>query len=152
MKRINPKLYKYLLSLMLLAAAQNSSAQQAEVIRTETELPAIATKSLKLAVADEKETDSSVIKANASNQKVQIRLGGARATTLSSDNKPLYVVDGKFVNSDRFKNFNPNSIKSIDILKASTAVALYGPSGVNGVIIIVTKKCEDSKKETVPTS
>lgn len=52
--------------------------------------------------------------------------------------KPLYVVDGKEVSE--IKNLDQKSIKSIEVLKDSSAVTLHGNKGKNGVVIITTKK------------
>ena len=51
---------------------------------------------------------------------------------------PLYIVDGK-----EMKNVNeisPNDIEKIDVLKGTSAKALYGKKGEKGVVVITTKK------------
>lgn len=53
-------------------------------------------------------------------------------------NKPLIVVDGIPVESDLF-DVSSNSIASINVLKGTSASALYGARGRNGAIIITTK-------------
>ncbi|WP_181369409.1 TonB-dependent receptor plug domain-containing protein [Flavobacterium album] len=53
---------------------------------------------------------------------------------------PLYVIDGVPVSSDVFKNINSDDIVSITVLKDTSATALYGNRGANGVIIVKTKK------------
>jgi len=50
--------------------------------------------------------------------------------------EPLYVVNGTVVNS--IDNINPQEVKSINILKGSSA-AIYGVRGSNGVICITLK-------------
>ncbi|MCQ2249647.1 MAG: TonB-dependent receptor [Bacteroidales bacterium] len=50
---------------------------------------------------------------------------------------PLYVVDGVPMSSIR--DFSPNDIASIQILKDASAAAIYGSRAANGVIIITTK-------------
>ena len=52
---------------------------------------------------------------------------------------PLIVVDGVPQNSD-FWDLNPDNIKSISVLKGTTASALYGSRGRNGAIMITTLK------------
>ena len=37
-------------------------------------------------------------------------------------------------------NINPNDIENISVLKSKAAIAIYGDKGVNGVILIETKK------------
>ncbi len=57
-------------------------------------------------------------------------------------NPILLVVDGKsYINENGFKEVSPDSIKEIQILKkGTTATALFGEKGKNGVIFITTKK------------
>ena len=51
----------------------------------------------------------------------------------------LYVVDGVPINSDTW-NFSPDDVESYNILKGPNAAALYGFRGINGAIIITTKR------------
>jgi TonB-linked SusC/RagA family outer membrane protein len=51
---------------------------------------------------------------------------------------PLYVIDGLITSANR--DFNPNDIESIQVLKDASAAAIYGSRAANGVIIITTKK------------
>lgn len=67
--------------------------------------------------------------------------------SIRGSNQPLFIVDGTpFSNSftgdqsAELQNLNPSDIESINILKGVAATTLYGSSGVNGVIIISTKK------------
>ncbi|MXN90083.1 SusC/RagA family TonB-linked outer membrane protein [Flavobacterium sp. Sd200] len=52
--------------------------------------------------------------------------------------EPLYIVDGVAM-SGSVRDFNPNDIKSIQILKDGAASAIYGSRAANGVVIITTK-------------
>src|SRR5699024_10538026 len=54
---------------------------------------------------------------------------------------PLYVIDGMIANANR--DFNPNNIESIQILKDASAAAIYGSRAANGVIIITTKNGQE---------
>lgn len=65
----------------------------------------------------------------------QIQIRGMKNV---SDNNPLYVIDGLISTANR--DFNPNDIESIQILKDASAAAIYGSRAANGVIIITTKK------------
>ena len=51
----------------------------------------------------------------------------------------LCLIDGKESDAATVKALNPNSIKSINVLKGS-ATSKYGEKGKNGVIEIITKK------------
>ncbi|KQK25280.1 hypothetical protein AR438_12185 [Chryseobacterium aquaticum] len=65
--------------------------------------------------------------------------------SLNGNTKPLYVINGIAKNSDELYKINPNTIESMEVLKDASATVLYGNRGVNGVIIIKTKKL--SRKE-----
>jgi TonB-linked SusC/RagA family outer membrane protein len=79
------------------------------------------------------------------------------ASTLRGDNEPLIVVDGvPFTNTSRgtsgdqlggitdngnmINAINPDDIESVSVLKSAAATAIYGTDGANGVIMITTKK------------
>ncbi len=88
------------------------------------------------------------------------------ATSLSTDNQPLFVVDGvPIINTlnnmtqfgDRnivdygnsITDINPEDVESISILKGPSAAALYGTRAGNGVVLITTKSGSKNKKATV---
>ncbi len=83
-------------------------------------------------------------------------------SSLTSDNQPLFVVDGIPMNNtlnnvtqmaDRtvvdygnaISDINPEDIESISILKGPSAAALYGSRAANGVVLITTKSGKKSK-------
>lgn len=65
--------------------------------------------------------------------------GTAGATT-----EPLYVVDGVPI-SGGIRDFNPNDIESMQVLKDASAGAIYGSRAANGVVIITTKRGNKEK-------
>jgi len=71
----------------------------------------------------------------------QVKLRGI-STFNNSD--PLYVIDGVPI-SGVPRDFNPNDIESLQVLKDASAGAIYGSRAANGVIIITTKQ---GKKDT----
>jgi len=84
------------------------------------------------------------------------------AATILGTNQPLFVVDGQPIDNqaistdltftlnqpggggevtqNRAADVNPNDIESIDILKGSSAAAIYGARAANGVVLITTKR------------
>lgn len=58
--------------------------------------------------------------------------------SLTGNNQPLIVVDGAIFSND-ISTLNPEDIQDINILKGSSASAVYGSDASNGVIIITTK-------------
>lgn len=84
------------------------------------------------------------------------------ATSMSTDNQPLFVVDGVPMSSsvnnvggfgsdnrvdygNAISDLDPESIESVSILKGPSAAALYGTRAGNGVVLITTKKANDKK-------
>lgn len=51
---------------------------------------------------------------------------------------PLYVVDGVPMGTT-IRDFSPNDIETIQVLKDASAGAIYGSRAANGVVIITTK-------------
>jgi TonB-linked SusC/RagA family outer membrane protein len=86
----------------------------------------------------------------------RILLRGVRS--IDGENQPLFVVDGVPINNanpttidqargalgydygNAVQDINTDDIESVNILKGLSASALYGSRGINGVIVITTKK------------
>lgn len=67
--------------------------------------------------------------------------------SVSSNNSPLYVIDGFPVESTEgearsnpLDGIDPADIESIDVLKDASATSIYGARGANGVVMITTKR------------
>jgi TonB-linked SusC/RagA family outer membrane protein len=60
--------------------------------------------------------------------------------SISTNNSPLFVVDGIVGVANALTILNPADIKSVDVLKDASATAIYGARGSNGVIMITTKR------------
>ncbi len=80
------------------------------------------------------------------------------ANTITGDNSPLFVVDGVpvynssfgsgvggVVQQSRINDFNPEDIKSVQVLKGPSAAALWGSRAANGVVLIETKTGKSSQ-------
>lgn len=85
------------------------------------------------------------------NPQMRILLRGIRSFSQNTNTQPLFIFNGaplSFGNDQNgasqvaefINNFNPADIEDVTILKGANGTALYGPEGVNGVIIITTKK------------
>lgn len=96
----------------------------------------------------------------------KLRIRGA--TSLSGDNKPLWVIDGVVVEDvvnisnealstgdmntllgSSIAGVNPSDIQDITILRDAAATALYGARAMNGVVVITTKKGRSTFKPLV---
>lgn len=65
------------------------------------------------------------------------------ASSISSGNQPLFVIDGVPVGNDFgavATAINANDIRSVEVLKDAASLAAYGTRGANGVILIHMKK------------
>ncbi|WP_077346202.1 SusC/RagA family TonB-linked outer membrane protein [Algoriphagus sp. A40] len=88
------------------------------------------------------------------------------ATSLNTDNQPLFVVDGvpmsnSLNNLGRFgadnivdygnaiSDLNPEDIENVTVLKGPSAAALYGTRAGNGVVLITTKKAKKNQRMQV---
>ncbi len=60
-------------------------------------------------------------------------------SSLNTNTKPLYIVDGVPVKEEDFKSINPNDINTVNVLKDSAASSLYGNRAYNGAIVVQTK-------------
>jgi TonB-linked SusC/RagA family outer membrane protein len=70
-----------------------------------------------------------------------VRIRGVATT--NADTKPLYVVDGMFIDNIDF--INPNDITPVEVLKDPSSLAIFGVQGANGVIILTTKRADKGK-------
>ena len=90
--------------------------------------------------------------------------------SLRGSGLPLFVVDGSILNAANARNMDPlwqyedkayatplsqlaflspNDIESIEVLKNTSATALYGSKGANGVVIINTKRVDQDRSTIV---
>lgn len=90
---------------------------------------------------------------------IMVRVRGN--SSISSSNRPLYIVDGIPVrdgslstrsfggqSDNALSTINPNDIESIEILKDASAKAIYGSRAANGVVLITTKRGAVDTKTT----
>jgi TonB-linked SusC/RagA family outer membrane protein len=73
----------------------------------------------------------------------RINLRGIRS--LTGNNQPMLILDGAPISLGYISSINPNDIADVTILKGASATAIYGPDGVNGAIVITTKKGNKQK-------
>lgn len=98
-------------------------------------------------------------------QGARILIRGIKSLDPSSNNQPLFVIDGIVMEngtdvrgatasdgqaalrgmSNRAADINPDDIESISVLKGGAATALYGQAGSNGVVVITTKSAKAGK-------
>lgn len=81
---------------------------------------------------------------------ISVRIRGTNS--IVGSNEPLYVIDGFPVSSA--EGINNSSIKSIEILKDASAIAIYGSRASNGVVLITTNRgaASDQSRITIESS
>ena len=77
----------------------------------------------------------------------RIVLRGIRS--LTGNNQALLVVDGTPMPLGFISSINPNDVENVNVLKGANAATLYGPEGVNGVIVVTTKKGDSGSKPQI---
>lgn len=73
----------------------------------------------------------------------RITLRGIRS--LTGNNQPMLVVDGVPIALGFLNSLNPNDIADVSLMKSASATVIYGPDGVNGAIIVTTKRGTKAK-------
>lgn len=90
--------------------------------------------------------------------------------SLTGENRPLIVIDGIPMDNSNYNtadaqrgaggrdygdasfDVNPDDIESINVLKGGPASALYGARGMNGVLLITTKRAKKGRDEITVNS
>lgn len=83
---------------------------------------------------------------NGVNASTRIVLRGNR--TITGDNQALIVIDGAISSATVLGQLPPDVIENVNVIKGAQGAALYGAQGVNGVIIVTTKKGTKKDKFT----
>ena len=144
-KTSNPRLYKFLISFMLLGAVGSSQAQTnspQENIEAKRKVDSLL--NLQSIMAEIVVNKCDTIN-NGVFSDTRIRMGGVR--TLTGNHEPLLIVDGAPIKLSLLNKLNPNRIKNINVLKSPQSTALYGTDGINGAIIIITKYTKEELKK-----
>jgi len=81
---------------------------------------------------------------------VKINLRGIRS--LTGNNNPMLLLDGVPVGLGLLNTINPNDVESVNVLKGTSAAAIYGPDARNGVIVVTTKAGSKSDKPEITIS
>lgn len=158
---IRPPLYGLLLlSVGLLGcsssqpAASEAGTESEEVINTgygKQDKSTSTTSSSTVTPSDSESNSASsladLLQGQTAGVQVSSRPGGIRVqirgiNSFSSDQTPLYVVDGTPIrpSSDGSIPVPPHEIASITVHKDAGATSIYGSRGANGVIVIETKR------------
>ena len=81
---------------------------------------------------------------------VTVNVRGATSINSDASTNPLYVVDGVPMDEEfDLSQLNMDDIQSIEVLKDASSSAIYGSRGANGVIIITSKRGDNSGKASI---
>ena len=83
---------------------------------------------------------------NPNDEQTNFNIRGISTTT---DNSPLFVIDGLLTDQGGFNKLNPNDIENISILKDAGTAAIYGSRSANGVVVVTTKQGKKNSKASV---
>ena len=78
-------------------------------------------------------------------QDTRLTLRGIRS--LTGNNQPMLILDGVPIALGYLSSINPNDIVDVNLLKGAGATAIYGPDGVNGALVVTTKKGSRTKPQ-----
>ena len=81
------------------------------------------------------------------NDTYSILIRGTRSITGS--NEALVVIDNVVSSARVLQQLPPEAIESVNIIKGGAGAALYGSQGVNGVVVVTTKRGAKSKRMSV---
>jgi hypothetical protein len=81
------------------------------------------------------------------NQKIKIRVSDDDESDTTT---PIYYLDGKKIKQNELAEISPKKIKSVNVLKGTSAKEKYGDKGLNGVVEITSKS--DKKKIIINSS
>lgn len=77
---------------------------------------------------------------NSANESIGTDFPSVRVRGYNGKVKPVLVVDGEIKAEGVMNKLDPKDIESMEILKNSSATALYGNAGKDGVILVTTRK------------
>lgn len=135
-KTSNPRLYKFLISLMLLGSAQAANAQAApaqEKVATQRRLDSLLNLESTKAEMGEMVCDTVKAKGILVQDYKPVFMG--MVSSLSPKTEPLVIVDGLALKRGAISQLDPKKIKTLTVLNAESK-GVFGPEGVNGVIVI----------------
>jgi TonB-dependent SusC/RagA subfamily outer membrane receptor len=69
-------------------------------------------------------------------------------SSVNSANEPLYVLDGvpmAHAPGGTLSSLNRHEVASIEVLKDAASTAMYGLRGVNGVIVVTSKRTREPR-------
>jgi TonB-linked SusC/RagA family outer membrane protein len=69
--------------------------------------------------------------------------------SITGNNQALVVIDGVISSASILQSLAPETIASVNVIKGTQGAALYGSEGVNGALIVTTKRGNGQDKMTI---
>ena len=138
-KTSNPRLYKFLISFMLLGAAQVANAQTnpaQEKVATQRILDSLL--NIENTKAETSLNVCDTIKQNEKGRLGELKVGKIHLVSSNDKTEPLIIIDGVFIKQKTLKKLDPYKIIALKLLNSVEGQALHGSKAVNGVIIITS--------------
>ena len=138
-KTSNPRLYKFLLSFILLGAAQVGNAQTIptqEKVVTQKRLDSLL--NLENTKSETGGIVCDTIKQNEKGSFGELKIGKIQSVSSNDKTEPLIIIDGVFIKQKTLKKLDPYKIIALKLLNSVEGQALHGSKAVNGVIIITS--------------
>lgn len=144
-KTNNPRLYKFLISFMLLGAAQGANAQTTPVqekVATQRKLDSLL--NMEALKAETGEMVCDTVRQDQRGIEIALtgRVGGVNVISTKSRKtakiEPLIIVDGYAIKQKTLKKIDPKRIVDLTVFNSTQGLEKYGSKAVNGVIIITS--------------
>lgn len=143
-KQTNPKLYKIILSLLLLASSADLPAQQNKKPEQTVQTIQTADTVKRAEITSENQLPVILPDSNINKMSTNVFLRGY--PSISSCEQPLIIIDGVIYPNSVLTKIPAEKIKSLNVLKDASATAIYGARAAYGVIIIESKLSKREKK------
>ena len=147
-KTANPRLYKFLISFMLLGAAQGANAQATpaqEKVATQRKLDSLLNLEAVKAETEQRVCDTISMNGVEKAEPEKVFFIG-KATSVSA-NQPLFILDKKLLKQTSLSKLDPRKITNITILKPALSQGLYGSQGINGAVYITSSYSKKQLKK-----
>ncbi|MEJ7780484.1 MAG: M56 family metallopeptidase [Daejeonella sp.] len=122
---------------------EQSLSAPAELTKTIEKLNSLVFESLNYTQQNSKVDTNKIIVIKSPDKDSFSAVAAGKDSILVGGPKPIYIINGVRT-SKGITDIDPDSIVSVDVLKGSGAIAIYGAEGKNGVIEIRTKAAVSS--------
>ena len=139
-KTSNPRLYKFLISFMLLGAVQGASAQASpaqEKVSTQRRLDSLLNlEGVKAEIGGQVCDSMKERSLTKSVDEKVITVGAVRTTSVTE--KAFIIIDGQVLKKGNITELDPKKIINIVVMNPNKSQELFGPQVSNGIVVITS--------------